>query len=174
MYRILAVIKRLLFSVLFLQVSASALAQQPSMPIPGRIPTTSSAQKALHQAFVTHLRKVQEGDIEDQSARQIVFGDVDGDGVPDAVVQYTLESAAGNGWSQNLAVFLYKKGGYRVVANKVVGGKYFRVFTIMKLVGQIVIGQTLTYPGTSPQAVCDNPQKRQVKLLLKGTTLWEK
>ncbi len=128
----------------------------------------------LQQAFITHLRKISKGDVEDSAARKILYGDVDGDGKLDVVVQYTLDQAQGNGWGQSLAVFLHKKKGYQLAADEIVGGKYFRWFDVVKIIGHEIIGQTKTCPGTSPQAVCANPLKKQVKLVLVGATLREK
>ena len=68
-----------------------------------------------------------------QEARKIVYGDVNGDGTKDAVVQYTLEGAGGgNSWGQSLAVFLSKKGEYRLAGDETVGGKFFPQFHIAK------------------------------------------
>ncbi|MBD2767414.1 hypothetical protein IC235_05865 [Hymenobacter sp. BT664] len=103
-----------------------------------------------------------------------MYGDMDGDGVLDAAVQYALDNTEGNSWGQSLAVFLAKQGGYKLAADEVVGGKYFRMFDIVQIVGHEIIGQTRTCPGTDPQGVCHNPLKKQVRLVLMGANLREK
>ena len=130
-----------------------------------------AAQNNLQKAIKNHIEKVSEDASEYKEARKIVYGDVDGDGVKDAVVQYTLEGfGGGNSWGQSLAVFLNKKGVYKLAADKVVGGKFFRSFTVQKVVGKQIVGVTETcLPAGEPQGLCKNPKKKQVKyILLKG------
>jgi hypothetical protein len=161
----------LLIATLLLPALALAQARKPAIPTPKRT-ITASARTTLQQALAAHIRKTRQGDVEDLAQREIVYGDVDGDGVQDAVVLYTLEQVRGNGWGQVLAVFLHKKAGYRFVADEAVGGKFFRSFEVVKIVGREIIGQTLTCPGKD--VVCDNPLKQQVKLALMGANLRER
>ena len=128
------------------------------------------AQPNLQKAIKSHIEKVREDASEYKEARQIVYGDVDGDGVKDAVVKYTLEGAAGgNSWGQNLAVFLNKKGAYKISAEETVGGKFFRSFDLLKILNREIIAATETCPENNPQGMCKNPKREQVKfVLLKG------
>ncbi len=136
------------------------------------IPTAVSAQTSLDQAIAAHIEKVKEDQSEYQEARKIVYGDVNGDGTKDAVVQYTLEGAGGgNSWGQNLAVFLNKKGDYRLAGDETVGGKFFRSFTVQKVVGRKIVGLSETCPKDEPQGLCKNPRKKQVSYVLLGSKL---
>lgn len=136
--------------------------------------TEAHAQANLSRAITAHIGKTGEGGSEYKKDRKIVFGDVDGDGVKDAVVQYTLEGAGGgNSWGQQLAVFLKKKGVYRAAADETVGGKFFRSFTLQKVVDRQIVGATETCPDREPQGMCKNPAKGQMKFALAGGKLTE-
>ena len=75
--------------------------------------------QTLQKAITAHINKIKEDATEYKEARKIVYGDVDGDGAKDAVVQYTLEGfGGGNSWGQSLAVFLNKKGAYKLAADE--------------------------------------------------------
>ncbi|MFD2717122.1 hypothetical protein ACFST9_00245 [Hymenobacter monticola] len=163
--------KLLLLATLLLPTLALAQAGRPAAPAAKRI-MPASALAALLQAFGAHLHQKRDGNREEPAQRKMVYGDVDGDGVPDAVVLYTLEEVRGNGWGQSLAVFLQQKGGYRLVADEAVGGKFFRSFDVVKIVDNEIIGQIRTCPGH--EVACDNARKQQVKLVLVGTTLRER
>lgn len=132
------------------------------------------AQASLPKAIAAHINKNIEDGSEYKENRKIVYGDVDGDGVKDAVVQYTIEGVGGgNSWGQYLAVFLKKKGVYKVAADEVVGGKFFRGFILQKVVGKKIIGATETCPDNGPQGICQNPAKGQTKFALANGKLIE-
>lgn len=132
------------------------------------------AQSNLQKAIANHINKIREDADEYKEARKIVYGDVDGDGTKDAVVQYTLEGfGGGNSWGQSLAVFLNKKGVYKISADETVGGKFFRSFDLLKVVGKKIIGATETCPEDEPQGLCENPKKAQVKYVLLNGKLKE-
>jgi hypothetical protein len=138
-------------------------------------PKRIAAQANLQKAIKNHIEKVQEDADEYKKARKIVYGDVDGDGVKDAVVQYTLEGfGGGNSWGQSIAVFLNKKGVYKMSADETVGGKFFRSFNLQKVVGKQIIGATETCPEDGPQGLCKNPKREQVKFILSSGKLIEK
>ncbi len=137
--------------------------------------TTVKAQANLNKAIAAHINKVRADAVEYKEARKIVYGDVDGDGAKDAVVRYTLEGAGGgNSWGQNLAVFLNKKGVYKLATDETVGGKFFRSFDVLKVENKIIVGASEICPADEPQGMCDNPVKKQVKLVLVGAKLEEK
>jgi len=137
-------------------------------------PTETAAQANLQKAVANHINKVREDASEVKESRQIVYGDVDGDGTKDAVVQYTLEGAGGgNSWGQSLVVFLYKKGVYKASGDETVGGKFFRTFDLLKIIGKEIIGATETCPEEGPQGLCENPKKKQVKYVLRNGKLKE-
>lgn len=138
--------------------------------------TAGKAQTAnLRKAIDNHINKVREDAAEYKTARKIVYGDVNGDGKADAVVQYTLEGAGGgNSWGQYLVVFLNKKGVYKMAADEVVGGKFFRSFDVLKVVNKEIIGGTETCPEDGPQGLCENPARKQIKYLFLNGKLEEK
>ncbi len=133
-------------------------------------PMTIAAQNNLEETIDRYIEKIRDDASEYTEARKIVYGDVDGDGKKDAVVQYTLEGAGGgNSWGQNLVVFLNKKGVYKASGDAIVGGKFFRSFDLLKITDKEIIGATETCPEDEPQGLCENPKKKQVKyVLLKG------
>lgn len=135
----------------------------------------TNAQASLNKAIAAHINKVREDAVEYKKARKIIYGDVDGDGVKDAVVQYTLEGAGGgNSWGQNLAVFLYKKGAYKMAADETVGGKFFRSFALLRVASREIVGATETCPDDGPQGICENPAKGQTKYVFANGKLREK
>lgn len=132
------------------------------------------AQASLQKAINAHINKTKEDATEYKKDRKIVYGDVDGDGTKDAVVQYTLEGAGGgNSWGQQIAVFLNKKGTYQMAADEVVGGKFFRSFTVLRVANKQIVGATETCPEDEPQGLCKNPAKGQVKFVLASGKLAE-
>jgi len=137
-------------------------------------PMPIAAQANLQKAIDSYIEKVREDADEYKEARKIIYGDVDGDGTKDAVVQYTLEGAGGgNSWGQSLVVFLNKKGVYKMSADETVGGKFFRSFDLLKIVGKEIVGATETCPEDEPQGLCENPKKKQVKYVLLNGKLKE-
>ena len=93
-------------------------------------PMAIAAQANLEKTIDRYIEKIREDASEYTEARKIVYGDIDGNGKKDAVVQYTLEGAgSGNSWGQNLVVFLNKKGVYKASGDETVGGNSFVVST---------------------------------------------
>ena len=138
-------------------------------------PMPIAAQANLQKAIDRYIEKVREDADEYKEARKIIYGDVDGDGTKDAVVQYTLEGAGGgNSWGQSLVVFINKKGVYKASGDETVGGKFFRSFDLLKVVGKEIVGATETCPEDGPQGLCENPKKKQVKYVLLNGKLKEK
>ena len=59
-------------------------------------------------------------------------------------------------------------------AGETVGGKFFRTFDLLKIVGKEIIGATETCPEDEPQGLCENPKKKRVKYVLLNGKLKEK
>jgi hypothetical protein len=138
-------------------------------------PTAIAAQNNLDKTIDRYIEKIREDASENKGARKIIYGDVDGDGIKDAVAQYTLEGAGGgNSWGQNLVIFLNKKGVYKASGDETVGGKFLRTFDLLKVVNKEIIGATETCPDDGPQGLCENPKKKQVKFVLLNGKLKEK
>lgn len=139
------------------------------------VPTAIQAQANLDKTINRYVEKIRDDASENKELRKIVYGDVDGDGAKDAVVQYTLEGAGGgNSWGQSLVVFLNKKGAYKASGDATVGGKFFRSFYLLKIANKEIIGATETCPEDEPQGLCENPAKKQVKYVLMNGKLKEK
>ncbi len=67
-------------------------------------------------------------------AREIVRGDMNGDGKADLVVLYTLEGfGGGNAYRQYLAIFLAERSSFRYATQTAVGGKLFRLVSSMSV-----------------------------------------
>ena len=129
--------------------------------------STEANAQSLQKAITAHINKVKEDATEYREARKIIYGDVDGDGAKDAIVQYTLEGfGGGNSWGQSLAVFLNKKGAYKLAADETVGGKFLRSFTVLRVANKEIVGATKTCPDGDPQGICKNPAKGQMKFVL--------
>lgn len=121
---------------------------------------SAAAQTAANKAINAYIKK-QTGDASEyKAARKVIYGDVDGDGDKDAVVQYTLEGmGGGNSFAQMLAVFTNQKGVYKFAAEEVVGGKFAeRTSALMSVKrGKIMLDtETCEEP---PQGLCENPTK---------------
>ena len=137
--------------------------------------TPIAAQKNLTKTIDRYIEKIRDDASEVKESRKIVYGDVDGDGKADAVVQYLLEGyGGGNSWGQSIVVFLNKKGAYKMSGDETVGGKFFRSFDLLKVVNRQIIGATETCPDDRPQGLCENPKKKQVKYVLLNGKLKEK
>lgn len=119
---------------------------------------TSAAEKAINP-YIRKLAKSQGAD-EFREARQVAFGDVDGDGDKDAVVQYTIEGmGGGNSFAQMLAVFTNQKGVYKFATEELVGGKLaYRTSNLTGLKNGTILLSTESCPEP-PQGLCDNPKK---------------
>jgi len=138
-------------------------------------PKAIAAQANLEKTIERYVEKIRDDASEYKEARKILYGDVDGDGTKDAVVQYTLEGfGGGNSWGQSLVVFLNKKGVYKMSADETVGGKFFRTFDLLKIVSKEIIGATETCPEGYPQGLCENPKRKQVRYVLLNGKLKEK
>jgi hypothetical protein len=127
------------------------------------VSVTASAQtSAANKVINAYIRKEAKssGAVEYKEARKVIFGDVDGDGDNDAVVQYTLEGfGGGNSFGQMLAVFTNQKGVYKFAAEEVVGGKNAECTSQLKSItkGKILLS-TESCPEP-PQGICENPKK---------------
>jgi hypothetical protein len=138
------------------------------------VTTFAKSQTNLQKVIANHINKVREDAVEYKKERKIVYGDLNGDGRSDAVVQYTLEGTGGNYWEQTLVVFFNKKGVYKISDRETVGGKFFRSFALLKVAGKEIIGATETCPEDEPQGLCQNPKKKRVKYVLSKGKLKEK
>lgn len=122
----------------------------------------SSAQNkdmAVITGFISK-QATQESGSEYESARKVVKGDLDRDGVADLAVLYTIEGQDGsNNYVQYLAVFTRNKAGLVPVTHTVVGGKTNRSIELKSIRKNVISFKTLNY-GPKDPACC--PSKKGV------------
>lgn len=105
-------------------------------------------------------------------AEKIVVGDLNHDGVPDAVVLYTLEGQnGGNNYIQYLAAFVRKNGSLVHVADTPVGGKLRRDVDLSAISNNEVVLKTTAYAKRDP--ACCPTIKGSTKYVLVGNKLQE-
>lgn len=131
-----------------------------------------SLQSAVNQ-YIAKEAKTQEA-VKSKKDRQIVMGDLDGDGDKDAIVQFTLEGfGGGNNWTQSMAVFINKKSIYKFADEKTVGGKFFTYTSTLSgvLKREVLLNtETCTEP---PQGMCENPKRGTAKFAFRQGKLSE-
>ena len=115
---------------------------------------------AVIDTFISEQATRESGD-EHTDARKVVAGDLNGDGLSDLAVLYTIEGQNGsNNYVQYLAVFVRAKGGLAPVTHTVVGGKSNRSVELKSIRNNVIFFKTLNY-GPRDASCC--PSK-------KGTT----
>ncbi|HZE71992.1 MAG TPA: hypothetical protein VE135_20975 [Pyrinomonadaceae bacterium] len=107
-----------------------------------------------------------------EDARKVVAGDLNGDGIPETVVLYTIESQGGsNNYIQYLAVFARRGGHLVAVAHTPVGGKSRRSVELGPVDNQRVNLETLSY--APKDASCCPSIKGTTSYVLLGQRLRE-
>src|SRR5882724_6307585 len=87
-------------------------------------------------SFIARQARRERGE-EYGEARKVMAGDLNGDGIPETVVLYTIESQGGsNNYIQYLAVFARRGGHLVAVAHTPVGGKSRRSVELGSVVNQ--------------------------------------
>jgi hypothetical protein len=113
-----------------------------------------------------------EGGEEYEEARKIVAGDLNGDGLPETVVLYTIESQGGsNNYIQYLAVFARRDGQLVAVTHTPVGGKSRRSVDLGSVNNRRVNLDTLSY--APKDASCCPSIKATTSYVLVGQKLRE-
>src|SRR5262245_4690398 len=144
------------------------------------IPFASTIAIPLHQyqdaasisSFIARQASRERGD-EYPDARKIMAGDLNGDGVKEAVVLYTIESQRGsNNYIQHLAVFTHRKGKLVAIAQTAVGGKSWRSVELSSVEAEKVQLETLSY--APKDASCCPSIKGTTSYALVGQTLRER
>jgi hypothetical protein len=123
-------------------------------------------------SFIVRQARRESGE-EYEDARKVVVGDLNGDGVPEIVVLYTIESQGGsNNYVQYLAVFA-RRGGHLVpLTHTSVGGKSRRSVELDSIDNRRVNLQTLSY--APKDASCCPSIKATTLYVLVGHTLRER
>jgi len=109
---------------------------------------------------------------EAKGIRTIVKGDLNGDGIPDTAVLYTLEGMFGtNNYVQHLAVFVQVKGRLVHAAHTPVGGKYYRAIELTGIRENVMLFKTTDYAESDPR--CCPSMEGTTKYVLSGGALKE-
>ena len=135
-----------------------------------------SAQTQLQKTINRYLAGVAKvSNASEYREAKIAYGDLDGDGDKDVVVQFVLEGlGGGNSWDQSIAVFRNDNGIYKAVTDETVGGKFYRIFELKEIVNRKIIGTTETCPEAYPQGMCQRPKRGQATYILQNGKLSEK
>jgi hypothetical protein len=121
--------------------------------------------------FITKQARKEKAD-EDADSRQILRGDVNGDGKMDAVAVYTLEGfGEGNLYRQYLIVFLGNGKTFRYAAHQSVGGKDNRTLTLNSVKSGKINFETLRYAPND--ASCCPSRKGRARFILSQGKLKE-
>ena len=122
-------------------------------------------------SFIRKQAKQEHGE-EYQAARSVVVADLNGDGVPDTTVLYTIEGQnRSNNYVQYLAVFLGSKAGLVPAAHTAVGGKNSRSVELKTVHGSTIHLATMDYAPNDPS--CCPSVKGETAFVLTGGTLKE-
>jgi serine/threonine protein kinase len=120
-------------------------------------------QQVMNQ-YLAGVAKVSGRADEPKEFRQVVYGDIDGDGDNDAVVRFTLEGADGsNNWSLNIAVFRNNEGKFESVTDDVVGGKGWRNFSLESVGNKGITGTVDACNVKEFQRPCFTDEKPEIK-----------
>jgi len=126
---------------------------------------------AIINLFIARQAHRERGE-EYAEARKVVAGDLNGDGIPETVVLYTIESQGGsNNYIQYLAVFARRGGHLVAIAHTPVGGKSRRSVELSSVDNQRVNLQTLSY--APKDASCCPSIKGTTSYVLLGQRLSE-
>jgi len=127
-----------------------------------------ASQETIQQHIASHAREI--GAQEYAPARMVAVGDLDGDGVVDSAVVYTLEGAHhSNNYQQFLAVSSSRQSGR--FFDTVVGGKDVREITGISITNRQVELALLEY--TSADASCCPSRRASTRYILKRGVLAE-
>jgi hypothetical protein len=127
---------------------------------------------ATISSFIARQARRERGE-EYEDARTVMAGDLNGDGVPETVVLYTIESQGGsNNYVQYLAVFARRRGDLVAITHTAVGGKMRRSVDLSSVNNRRVNLKTLSYAPTD--ASCCPTLKASTSYVLRGGMLRER
>lgn len=132
---------------------------------------TVTAQDYFEKVINNYISKQAEEytAVEYEDAKKIVFGDVNGDGIKDIVVLYTLEGFdGGNNYGQYLAVFIkLKNGKLKYITDDGVGGKNSRAVWLVSIKNNKILLNTKEY-ADSDGSCCPSIKRKTQYVLLKN------
>ena len=109
------------------------------------------ADPAIERWIATHAGKSRGA--EHRNSRRSVAGDLDGDGLSDVAVLYTIEADKPKDYSlRYLAVFRRGAGGLGYEAHRLVGGKGVREINRVTVLNRVIVLEALEYQPRD--AVC--------------------
>lgn len=126
---------------------------------------------ATIDSFIQRQAKREHGE-EYKEARKVVVGDLNGDGIPDTAVLYTIEGQRGsNNSAQYLAVFVRTKAGIEPAASVALGGKSYASVESIAVRENAIDLATLSYAPSDPS--CCPTKKGRTQFVLAGRILKE-
>ena len=140
-------------------------------------PVAGQAQTRLRKAdgtvidkFIVQQQSEKDGFEDEGNERTIMTGDLNRDGLPDAVILYMLEGQNGtNNYVQHLAVFVRRNARLEPVTDAVVGGKYYRAAELKGIKNNQILFETFDY--ADDDARCCPSMKGTARYVLVGAKL---
>jgi hypothetical protein len=121
--------------------------------------------------YIAHQARRERGE-EYREARKVVVGDLTHDGVPEAVVLYTIEGQRGtNLYIQYLAVFARHELRLSALTHLAVGGKSTRAVELKSVKDNTILLETMSYGPKDAQ--CCPSVKGETRYVLSGSKLRE-
>lgn len=137
--------------------------------------SSSTPNKAQLQRVVnSYLAGVEivTGGEELKAARLTAYGDIDGDGDEDAVVQFVIEGAGGgNNTGTSLAVFINNNGKFHGVTDEAVGGNHWRDFQLNSVQQGEIAGTVTVCIKDSYPCEAEVERKRDITILWQNSRL---
>ena len=127
---------------------------------------------AVIDGYITAQAKREQGE-EYREARKVGDGDLNGDGVPDVAVLYTIEGQRGsNNYIQYLAVFVRANGKLVAITHAKVGGRFYRSVESLQIKDKAILLETLDY--TQKDAACCPSKKSSTEYSVVANKLRER
>lgn len=142
-----------------------------SAPQTSATPDKIEGQKVIDK-YIAGVAKVSDAS-EYKEARKILYGDIDGDGDDDAIVQFTIEGmGGGNNYGFSLAAFKNDDGKLTAITDEVVGGKMNREVELKRIEKGVIYLDTKEY-AENDGACCPSIEGK-TSFVLEGKKLVEK
>lgn len=116
-------------------------------PVAGQAQTRlRKADRTVIDKFIVQQQSEEDGFEDEGNERTIMTGDLNRDGLPDAIVLYMLEGQnSTNNYVQHLAVFVRRNGRLEPATDAVVGGKYYRAAELKAIKNNQILFETVDY-----------------------------
>jgi len=142
-----------------------------SAPQTSATPDKIEGQKVIDK-YIAGVAKVSDAS-EYKEARKILYGDIDGDGDEDAIVQFTIEGmGGGNNYGFSLAAFKNDDGKLTAITDEVVGGKMNREVELKRIEKGVIYLDTKEYAEND--GACCPSIAGKTSFVLEGKKLVEK